>query len=168
LLAEHFLDARISAIDISSAAINRAIGNLKSYGDRIELVNDDITEYVKSLPENTFDVCVFSETLYYLIRQHSMLTTYESLAKIVDTLRTDGILVMANVKQTGPVKVVMQSTSNMLLSLGKVISKSSYRDSKRENRFLRYEILVLRKHGLQPKSTKNSVLKSLKNIYSHR
>ncbi len=169
LLAEHFPKARITAIDLSSAALNRAIENLKSYGDRVELINDDIVEYVKILPKNNFDSCVFSETIYYLVGQHSMLTTYKTLAKIVDTLRVDGILVMANVKQAGPVKVVMESTRTMLLSLGKMISNSSYRDSKRENRFLRYEISVLRRNGPQPKSTRNTRLKFLKNIiYSRR
>ena len=151
-------------IDISSAAINRAIENLKSYSGRVEFVNESISEYASKLPESNFDVCVFSETVYYLPRQYSMLRTYETLERIVKTLRVDGILVMANVKQGKPVKILMLSIFTMLSSLARIISNSSYQQFKIEdNQLLGYEIWVFGKRRRRPRSLRN--LKVLKEIF---
>ena len=164
MLAEHFRDARITVIDISSSTINRATENLKSFRGRVEFVNEAITEYADTLPERNFDVCVFSETVYFLPRQYSMLNTYETLERIVKTLRVGGILVMANAKQSRPLKIMMQCILTMLSSLARIISNSSYEQFKTEdNRLYGYEIWVFERRIRQPQPLQN--LKFLKDIF---
>jgi len=70
---------------------------LNDYGNRIELVNADIFKYVPELENNAYDVCIWSESIYYIGAQRSINETYGLLKMIISKLKPGGILVMANV-----------------------------------------------------------------------
>jgi len=96
LLANQFPNAKVTGIEISSIAFERARGNLKSYENRVELVNADVIEYESRLDENAFDACIWSETVYYIGARLSLNDTYEFLNRMVRKLRVGGLMVMAN------------------------------------------------------------------------
>ncbi len=96
MLAESFQSAKITAVDISSNAIKRARDRLAQYRDRVDVVNADIIEYESMIDENSFDVCIWSESVYYIGARESLNETYHLLEKIVVKLKPGGILVMAN------------------------------------------------------------------------
>ena len=96
LLANQFPNATVTGIEISSIAFERARGNLKSYENRVELVNADVIEYESRLEENAFDACIWSETVYYIGARLSLNDTYEFLNRMVRKLRVGGLMVMAN------------------------------------------------------------------------
>jgi SAM-dependent methyltransferase len=96
ILAESFPSARITAVEISSRAIDRAREKLENYKDQVELANADIIEYESMIDDGSFDVCVWSESVYYVGARASLNDTYHLLEKIVGKLVPSGILVMAN------------------------------------------------------------------------
>ncbi len=96
MLAECFPLARITGIEISVNAIKRAEENLRKYRDRVELANADIIKYVAMIEDSAYDVCIWSEQVYYIGAQISLNDTYLLLKSILDKLRPGGILVMAN------------------------------------------------------------------------
>lgn len=96
MLAENFQLARITAVEISSNAMERARDRLAQYRDRVDVVNADIIEYEPMIDENSFDVCIWSESVYYIGAKESLNETYHLLEKIVGKLKPGGILVMAN------------------------------------------------------------------------
>lgn len=96
MLAEQFPSAHITGIDISSHAIERARKILRRYDDRIKLVNADIAKFEPILEENSYDVCFWSESVYYIGAQISLVNTYRLMKRIIGKLLPGGILVMAN------------------------------------------------------------------------
>lgn len=96
LLAEQFRRARITAVEISSNAFKRAEDNIRSFADRIALVNADIVECQTLLKEKYYDVIVWSESIYYLGGRLQLTATYNLLGKILNKLNDTGLLVMAN------------------------------------------------------------------------
>jgi trans-aconitate methyltransferase len=96
ILAESFPSARITAVEISSNAIDRARVRLENYKDRVELANADIIKYESRIDDGSFDICVWSESVYYVGARASLNDTYHLLEKIVGKLVPGGILVMAN------------------------------------------------------------------------
>jgi hypothetical protein len=51
--------------------------------DRVELVNADVIEYESRLDEDTFDACIWSETVYYIGARLSLNDIYEFLSRMV-------------------------------------------------------------------------------------
>lgn len=96
MLLESFPSARITAVEISSNAIGRAREKLGRYRDRIELANADIVEFESRIDDGSFDVCIWSESVYYVGARASLNETYRLLEKIVGKIKPEGILVMAN------------------------------------------------------------------------
>lgn len=96
MLAESFQSARITAIEILSEAVERARERLAQYKERVEIVNADIIDYEPRIDDNSFDVCVWSESVYYVGAKISLNETYHLLEKIAGKLKPGGILVMAN------------------------------------------------------------------------
>lgn len=96
MLLESFPSARITAVEISSNAIGRAREKLGRYRDRIELANADIVEFESRMDDGSFDVCVWSESVYYVGARASLNETYRLLEKIVGKIKPEGIMVMAN------------------------------------------------------------------------
>jgi ubiquinone/menaquinone biosynthesis C-methylase UbiE len=96
LLANQFPTANITGIEVSLIAFERARENLKSFIDQIELVNADVVEYESRIEDETFDVCVWSESVYYIGARLTLNDTYEFLNKMVGKLRVGGLMIMAN------------------------------------------------------------------------
>ncbi len=96
MLLESFPSATITAVEISSKAIGRAREKLEHYKDRVKLTNADIVEHEPWIEEGSFDVCIWSESVYYVGARASLNETYRLLEKIVGKLNPGGILVMAN------------------------------------------------------------------------
>jgi trans-aconitate methyltransferase len=96
MLAESFTSAKITAVEISSKAIARAMVMLQDYQDRVEMTNADIAKHEPRMEESSFDACIWSESVYYVGARASLNETYHLLEKIVRKLRPGGILVMAN------------------------------------------------------------------------
>ncbi len=96
MLAEQFPTAQITGIDLTAHAIERAKENLRRYGDRIKLVNADIITHEPLLEDSAYDVCIWSESVYYIGAQVSLNRTYRLLKRIIGKLLPGGILIMAN------------------------------------------------------------------------
>ncbi len=96
MIAERFQSAQITGVELSSHAIERARENLRCCGDRIRLVNADIMKYAPYLEDCAYDVCIWSESVYYIGAQITLNGTCELLKKIIGKLRPKGLLVMAN------------------------------------------------------------------------
>jgi SAM-dependent methyltransferase len=96
MLLEQFPTAMITAVELSSRAIDRAKESILPHKKRIELVNADIIKYEPMLQKNAYDVCIWSESVYYIGAQLSLNETFSLLERIVEKLKPGGILVMAN------------------------------------------------------------------------
>jgi trans-aconitate methyltransferase len=138
ILAESFPSARITAVEISSRAIDRAREKLENYKDQVELANADIIEYESMIDDGSFDVCVWSESVYYVGARASLNDTYHLLEKIVGKLVPSGILVMANtvdLPKDIPESVITRRAIidcyyQMLSSLATPVQKTTYFDEK--------------------------------------
>jgi spermidine synthase len=96
MLARQYPYARITSIEITRRAINRATQNLHRFRDRVELINADIADYAPALEDNAYDVCVWSESVYYIGAQQPMNKAYDLLKIAIRKLKPRGLLVMAN------------------------------------------------------------------------
>jgi SAM-dependent methyltransferase len=147
MLAESFPSARITAIEISSKAIKRAREMLQDYQDRVEITHADIVEHEPRIEENSFDVCIWSESVYYVGARASLNETYHLIEKIVRKISPAGILVMANTINL-PESIPESSITkrpligcyyHMLSSLATKAQKATYFDEKL-GRIYEYEI----------------------------
>jgi SAM-dependent methyltransferase len=138
ILAESFPSARITAVEISSRAIDRAREKLGNYKDQVELANADIIEYESMIDDGSFDVCVWSESVYYVGARALLNDTYHLIEKIVGKLVPGGILVMANtvdLPKDIPESVITRRPIidcyyQMLSSLATPVQKATYFDEK--------------------------------------
>ncbi len=138
MLAENFQSASITAIEVLPKAIARARERLSQYRDRVEMVNADIIEYEPRIEENSFDVCVWSESVYYVGAKISLNETYHLLGKIAGKLKPGGILVMANTidlpedipESTITMRPLIDCYYHMLSDFCKPAMKATYHDLK--------------------------------------
>ena len=96
LLANHFPSAKIIAVDISAQAASRAKENLRPFLGRVEIVNSDILDWAPRIEDSSLDVCLWSESVYYLGARLPLDRTYALLQEVVAKLKGGGLLVMAN------------------------------------------------------------------------
>jgi trans-aconitate methyltransferase len=96
MLLDQFPSAMITAVELSSHAIDRAKESILYYKKRTELINADIIKYEPMLQKNAYDVCIWSESVYYIGARLSLNETHSLLERIVEKLKPGGILVMAN------------------------------------------------------------------------
>lgn len=96
LLAEHFPAASITAVEISALAAARARENLRPFLDRVEIVNADILDWAPRIEDASLDVCLWSESVYYLGARLPLDRTYALLLGVIAKLQPGGLLVMAN------------------------------------------------------------------------
>lgn len=96
LLAEHFPSARITAVEISALAAGRATENLRPFLDRVKIVKADILDCAARIEDASIDVCLWSESVYYLGARLPLDRTYALLREVVAKLQAGGLLVMAN------------------------------------------------------------------------
>lgn len=147
MLADSFPSAKITAIEISSNAVKRSRELLLDYQDRIEITNADIVEHEPKIDENSFDVCIWSESVYYVGARASLNETYHLLEKVVKKICPGGILIMANTVNL-PEKIPESSITrrplidcyhHMLSNLATQAQKATYFDEKL-GRVYEYEI----------------------------
>lgn len=138
LLADQFPDASITAIEISSNASGRARNNLLQFADRVELINADIAEYEPSIEDKCYDVCVWSESIYYLGARLPLTTMYDLLGSVMNKLMDRGLLVAANTvdlpegipEHAVTKRPIIDFYYSLLSSLALPVLKSSYREDK--------------------------------------
>jgi SAM-dependent methyltransferase len=98
MLARAFPEASILGIDISKTAVKRAKENCKCC-QNINIIEADIIKLFKQayFPENTFDVIVQSELLYYLFPElFIQLELIHYLRSITKIMKNSGIFVTSN------------------------------------------------------------------------
>jgi len=96
LLANQFPFASITGVEISSQAAKRAEKNLQPFAERVKLVNADIVDYESRIEDTSCDICIWSESVYYLGARLSLVQINNFLGRIIGKLRAKGLLVMAN------------------------------------------------------------------------
>ncbi len=152
MLADHFPTAQITGIDLTAHAIKRAKENLRSYGDRIKLVNADIIKHEPLLEDSAYDVCIWSESVYYIGAQVSLSKTYNLLKRIIGKLLPGGILIMANtvdLPRNIPESVITERPIidcyyNLISSQIEPTSKATYAE-KKIGRIYEYQIWVFKR-----------------------
>jgi trans-aconitate methyltransferase len=95
ILMDRFNEAHVTCIDISGQAMARARKMLLPWDDRVTLMVGDIAVCVEDLEEG-YDVCIWSEAIYYLGAQASLNKTYQVIGQVVNKIRPGGLLVSAN------------------------------------------------------------------------
>jgi SAM-dependent methyltransferase len=98
MLARAFPEASILGIDISKTAVKRAKENCKCC-QNVNIIEADIIELFKQahFPENTFDVIIQSELLYYLFPElFIQLELIHYLRSIIKIMKNNGIFVTSN------------------------------------------------------------------------
>lgn len=98
MLARAFPEANILGIDISKTAVKRAKQNCE-YCQNVNIIEADIIELLKKahFPENTFDVIIQSESLYYLFpKLFTQLNLIHYLRSITQIMKNNGIFVTSN------------------------------------------------------------------------
>lgn len=137
-MADQFPEANITAVEISSNALGRARNNLSQFADRIELINADIAEYEPCIEDSYYDVCIWSESIYYLGARLTLTMTYDLLAKVMDKLKGRALLVMANTvglpegipEHVVTKRPIIDCYYSLLSSLASPILKSNYSEEK--------------------------------------
>lgn len=98
MLARTFPGASILGVDISKTAVRRAKQNCE-YCQNVTIIEADIIELLKKahFPENTFDVIIQSESLYYLfpklVIQLKLINYLDSITRI---MKNNGVFVTSN------------------------------------------------------------------------
>jgi SAM-dependent methyltransferase len=98
MLAGAFPEASILGIDISKAAVKRAKQNCECC-QNVTIIEADIIELFKQahFPENTFDVIIQSELLYYLFpKLFIQLYLIHYLRSITKIMKNNGVFVTSN------------------------------------------------------------------------
>jgi len=98
LLARAFPEASILGIDISKTVVKRAKENCQYYRN-VNIIEADIIGLFKQahFPENTFDVIIQSELLYYLFPELFIkLELIHYLRSITKIMKNNGIFITSN------------------------------------------------------------------------
>lgn len=149
ILRRFFPGAKIIGVDISFKAIQRAKRRVK---DAV-FVQGDILEVLDRWRDNTFNVVILSETVYYLGECLNFLEMYRFLRKTKNILKKHGILVTANMvdlsddfKMLLVKQPIIESYYTLFSGLFVSLEKADYKGYKKgEKRKLNYGIRVFRK-----------------------
>jgi SAM-dependent methyltransferase len=129
MLARAFPEASILGIDISGFAVKRAKQNCE-YCQNVNIVEADIIELFKQdhFPENTFDVIIQSELLYYLFpKLFIQLSLIHYLRSITKIMKNSGIFVTSN-QFSIRTKPVMGIYYLILKHLGRLAQNAEYKE----------------------------------------
>jgi predicted O-methyltransferase YrrM len=96
MLADQFSSTTIQAVEISQKACERASERLRPYSSRVRLVNADIIDHESQIAASSYDVILWSESVYYIGARLTLNNTYDLLRRMVDKLMPGGLLLMAN------------------------------------------------------------------------
>jgi trans-aconitate methyltransferase len=138
LLVQHFPFAAITGVEISSHAVQRARESLHSFAERVELVNADIVDYESQIEDASCDICIWSESVYYLGARLSLIQINNLLSRIVGKLRGGGLLVMVNSvdlpeaipESAVTKKPLIDSYYNLLSNLAVPVLRAAYTEEK--------------------------------------
>jgi trans-aconitate methyltransferase len=152
LLAKRFPNARITALEISSQAMQRAMENISAFADRIELINTDLLDFESRLEDFSYDICIWSESIYYLGARLPVIGIYDLMGKIMGKLQPGGLLVMANsvelpadIPESAVTKrPIIDSYYSLISSLATPALKSIYAEEKM-GRIYEYQIWVFQR-----------------------
>jgi trans-aconitate methyltransferase len=152
LLAKRFPNARITAIEISAQAMQRARQNIAPFADRIELINADVVDFESRLENFSYDVCIWSESIYYLGARLNVIGLYDLMGKIIGKLQPGGLLVMANsvelpedIPESAVTKrPIINSYYSLISSLAPPALKSIYAEEKM-GRIYEYQIWIFQR-----------------------
>ena len=152
LLAKRFPNARITAIEISSQSMQRAGQNIAPFADRIELINADVVDFESRLENFSYNVCIWSESIYYLGARLNVIGLYDLMGKIIGKLQPGGLLVMANsvelpadIPESAVTKrPIIDSYYSLISSLANAATKSIYAEEKM-GRIYEYQLWVFQR-----------------------
>ncbi|RLF25636.1 MAG: 16S rRNA (cytosine(1402)-N(4))-methyltransferase [Thermoplasmata archaeon] len=156
MLLKEFPNSKITGIEFSKNAFKRAKKRLESYGERVELIQGDIVEKAKELPEMNFDIATMSEVILYIGNDFSFTTINDSVFyPVAKSLELGGGLVIAQIVEQkgypeGPLtkKPIIHSYKTMLAEqhiLKKVYDESFLEYKDEENQVFNYEIWGFRR-----------------------
>ncbi len=147
MIARAFPGSRITAVDISSLAISRALNNCQPY-ENVRFVAGDIIELLRNrrLPRRGYDIIVQSESLYYLFpRLLWRMGLISYLGNLAAMLKERGILVTAN-GMISSTSAMLRIYSLMLKRWCRTESTGIYFDwCERKGKLVRYEVKVFRR-----------------------
>ncbi|MBI4052304.1 MAG: class I SAM-dependent methyltransferase [Elusimicrobia bacterium] len=115
---------RVTALDISEAALSRARERLSSFGDRIVFVHENVRDWVKRVRGTLhFDLVVLSEMLYYLGEKEEKIFLLEPafvdfLRDLCGLLMQGGLLLMAHGFCNSEERKIREGYRERLLRLG--------------------------------------------------
>lgn len=145
-LMDRFKEARVTCIDISGQAMATARKRLLSWADRVTLLEGDIAICAKYLKEG-YDVCIWSEAVYYLGAQVSLKRTYQVMGQVVSRIKPGGLLISANTVDLPPdipeaeitARPLAECYYTLFSSLASPASRSVYIDEK-AGRIYEYQV----------------------------
>lgn len=139
MLAEAFPTSRITAIDISDRALERAKQNPSQYNG-VRLERADVIDFISTAKDGQFDVIVWSESIYYLGDGLTLRGPLEFLERVVAKLRKNGICCMANIigQPDAPEipltrRPLMECYYHLLSSVARPVHRSTYLEHKAES-----------------------------------
>lgn len=94
MLLSRFETATVTGVDISEQAVERARDRVDDH--RATFVAGDAIEYLGRVGD-TYDVIVWSETIYYMGDRMSVRAVYEYVEAVAERLDPGGVLCMANI-----------------------------------------------------------------------
>lgn len=137
MLLEAFPQATLLGIELADSAAKNARNRLPK--NRVKIASRDATDYIHEITQS-FDAIVWSETIYYMGAQMTGPELYDYVDTLFDKLRSDGILVMANLpdqadapeeKLTKP--ALMNAYRSILSGIGTEVHRSQHTDHKKES-----------------------------------
>jgi hypothetical protein len=132
--------------------MQRATQNIAPFADRIELINADVVDFESRLEDFSYDICIWSESIYYMGARLSVIELYDLMGKIIGKLQPGGLLVMANsvelpedIPESAVTKrPIINSYYSLISSLAPPALKSIYAEEKM-GRIYEYQIWVFQR-----------------------
>lgn len=129
MLARAFPEASILGIDISKTAIKRAKENCKCC-QNVNIIEADIIELFRQahFPDNTFDVIIQSESLYFLFPELFIrLELINYLRYITKIMKNNGIFITSN-QRSVRTRLALRTCYLILQRLCRLVHNSEYKE----------------------------------------
>lgn len=147
MLARAFPEASILGIDISKNAVKRAKENCKCC-QNVNIIEADIVELFRQahFPDNTFDVIIQSESLYFLFPELFIrLELINYLRYITKIMKNNGIFITSN-QRSVRTRLALQTYYLILQRLCRLVHNSEYKEwYDIKCRYLTYHLKVFTK-----------------------
>ena len=147
MLARAFPEASILGIDISKTAVKRAKENCKCC-QNVNIIEADIIKLFRQahFPDNTFDVIIQSESLYFLFPELFIrLELINYLRYITKIMKNNGIFITSN-QRSVRTRLALQTYYLILQRLCRLVHNSEYKEWYDINcKYLTYHLKVFTK-----------------------